>query len=270
MERFDRVTRREPCEICGKNSWCMVSKDRAVAICARVESPKRISDAGWLHRITDSPRRDYVRPVPIRTDTTTDWEAVSRKCEKSLESAVELASSLGVPTPALLSMHVGWSEEKRAYTFPMRDSTGKIIGIRTRAKDGKKLTITGGHNGIFIPDPLSEQGDQLLVCEGPTDCAAIYSLGFDVIGRPSNTGGKEFVLGVIKVRRPRRVILVLDRDKPGSDAERLTREGAAILASQIKCECRMILPPKKDARDWIKAGATCRDFARAIDNAHRL
>jgi hypothetical protein len=270
MDHFNRVTRSNRCPICDHPTWCLISKDGAAAICARIESPKRVSDAGWLHRLTDSPRRDYVRSAPIRTDTTTDWEAVSRKCEKALNSAVELASSLGVPTIALLAMHVGWSDEKRAYTFPMRDATGKVIGIRTRAKDGKKLTMTGGHNGIFIPDPLSEQGDQLLVCEGPTDCAAIYSLGFDVIGRPSNTGGKEFVLGVIKARRPRRVILVLDRDKPGSDAERLTREDAAILASQIKCECRMILPPQKDARDWIKAGATCRDFARAIDNARRL
>ena len=57
-----RVSRSKPCPICEKPDWCSVSADGAVALCQRVESPKRIGDAGWLHRLIDDPR-SYRRPV---------------------------------------------------------------------------------------------------------------------------------------------------------------------------------------------------------------
>ena len=54
-----RVTRAEPCKICCKPDWCLVSADGAAVICARIMSPNRRGEAGWLHRLdgrTAAPR----------------------------------------------------------------------------------------------------------------------------------------------------------------------------------------------------------------------
>ena len=51
-----RVSKAKPCPVCGKPDWCLVTGpqgDSTAAICARVESPKRCGEAGWLHVLRD-------------------------------------------------------------------------------------------------------------------------------------------------------------------------------------------------------------------------
>ena len=50
-ERFHRVTRQNPCPICGKPDWCAYNS--RVAICMRVQSPIATNNGGWLHKLTD-------------------------------------------------------------------------------------------------------------------------------------------------------------------------------------------------------------------------
>lgn len=45
-----RVTKAEPCFVCGKFDWCLISADGSAAICARVKSERPAGSAGWLHR----------------------------------------------------------------------------------------------------------------------------------------------------------------------------------------------------------------------------
>ncbi len=53
-----RVSKLNPCPVCGKPDWCLVSQDGATAICARIESGRPIGNngAGWLHRLADTSR----------------------------------------------------------------------------------------------------------------------------------------------------------------------------------------------------------------------
>ena len=58
--KWARVNRRNPCPVCGKPDWCVLSQDGKAAICARIESDKPAGSkgAGWIHAL------DNARPLP--------------------------------------------------------------------------------------------------------------------------------------------------------------------------------------------------------------
>lgn len=67
LSRCGRIPASEKCPICGhRGGWCLLSPDRSIAICPRVESPRRIGEAGWLHRLDDAAtgRRSLPEPRP--------------------------------------------------------------------------------------------------------------------------------------------------------------------------------------------------------------
>lgn len=48
---MQRVTKRNPCPICGKPDWCLRAEDDSAAICQRISegSVKQCGEAGYLH-----------------------------------------------------------------------------------------------------------------------------------------------------------------------------------------------------------------------------
>jgi hypothetical protein len=259
-----RVRKDRPCPICHRTDWCMVVADGSVALCARVSNGavKAVGDkgAGWLHRLRAGDQRHRTRGVAIPSESTEapDFPAlVERYCSAADPVWVrQLAGDLGVFAPSLHRLRVGWDGD--AFTFPMQDPTGRIVGIRRRFPSGRKLSVKGGHEGLFIPSALPADGT-LLVCEGPTDTAALLDLGFAAIGRPSCAGGTRYL---VTLARGREVVIVADADPPGE-------RGAAVLAATLRIYCplvRTIAPPAgiKDARAWKQAGATPGDLLASI------
>jgi len=158
------------------------------------------------------------------------------------------ARNLGVTAWSPRRLSIGWDGE--AWMFPMRDAGGRVIGIRRRFPNGRNLAVKGGHEGLFIPAELPA-GKLLLVCEGATDTAALLDLDFATMGRPSCRGGVALCRGFV---RGREVVVVADRDAPG-------QQGVEYLAAALAACCtsvRVITPPDgvKDAREWVKRGAT--------------
>ena len=154
--------------------------------------------------------------------------------------------------------------DRRAWSFPMRDASGDVVGIRLRRRDGRKFAVKGGRDGLFIPTDLPK-GDPLLIAEGPTDTAALLDLGLSVIGRPNCLGGSGLIVQLLKRRASREVAIVADGDAAGRrGAENL----ASILALYIP-DVRIVAPPAgvKDARQWKQAGVTHGDVQAAIDAA---
>src|SRR5690606_17920160 len=106
---------------------------------------------------------------------------------------------------------VGYRGEAWA-TFPMRDGSGRVVGIRRRrVSDGMKLTIKGGHEGLFVAMPLAD--DQILyVVEGASDtAAAIAALGHSsVIGRPSCNSGNQHLMQWVRLHKDKAIVVVPD------------------------------------------------------------
>lgn len=268
LDDFVRVSRARPCPVCSKADWCLVSRDDppSKAVCSRVESGRRWKDAGYFHRLRDSDGWRQRRVRTVRTITIPAAEgsgallALARRYHDAVtpEQADGLSRSLGVSAAALARLRLGWTG--RSWSFPMRDAGGHVRGIRLRFPDGTKLSVRGGREGLFIPIALTDN-DPLLICEGPTDCAALLDLGFDAVGRPSCTGGTGLIVALVRARKPASVVVVADADAPG-------QRGAAALASVLAAHCRdvRVITPvaAKDAREWARRGGTRRDVLDAI------
>lgn len=187
-----------------------------------------------------------------------DFNKPAAQSELRMSDALRsrFAEQLGVAVESLRRLYVGY--DGQALTFPMRRPDGFICGIRRRFPDGRKLSVRGGREGLFIPMQLADTGP-LVVTEGPTDCAALLSLGFAVVGRPSCTGGTEYVK---QLARGRDTVVAADGDEPG-------QRGAISLAQELNRICpsvTIIIPPAafKDARAWLQAGATRQDIESTI------
>jgi phage/plasmid primase-like uncharacterized protein len=175
------------------------------------------------------------------------------------------ASMLGLPSESLARLNVGWSPVHHATSWPMRDDAGDVIGIRLRCpKTARKWAVRGSKAGlIYSTDLLSiERPGRVLVCEGPTDTAALLSVGIDAVGVPSAGGGRDLLSALFERLRPSDVVIVADGDGPGLLGAERTAEA---LASVVPV--RVISPPEgiKDARAWVCGGADGEAVLRACD-----
>lgn len=276
MSRTDwvRVSRELHCPRCDHPDWCLVSRDRSACICQRIESDKRLGDAGWLHKLADP----IGLPTPMWTDQPAplpkiSFGALHEECCANLHAGDDLHLKLGLTIDSLYRMGLGWHRGHGCWTFPMMDRNSRIIGLRTRFPDGRKACIVGSRTGLFIPIGLA--ATETYIVEGPTDCAALLGLGMNAIGRPSNTGGHDEMVALIERKGIRSVVILYDRDAPKSIAEKTTTNGAKRLAASlvaIGVLVRLFRPPHhKDVRQWVNDGADRRtiEYVASAANPER-
>lgn len=273
LSSFERTTRARACPVCGRHDWCLVGKIESdfagCAVCPRVESPFRFGAAGYLHRPAGTrPRRRLLSRITLAFRHGGDERiarfAATATASMAPTSLAALGERLDLTTESLQRLGVGevsprladefdiaWAAT--AWTFPMRAADGVVAGIRLRLRDGSKCAVPGGREGLFVPAGISDGRDQLLICEGPTDTAAMLDLGFAAIGRPNCTGGKREIVEFVKRTNAGAVVVVSDRDDAG---HRGAHDLARALVSRVP-QVRVIDPPEgmKDARAWKCAGA---------------
>ena len=259
-----RVTLDFPCPICGKPDNCKVSQDGQMVWCGRMADGALRENAGgqYLHKLSDPAPFQTMpisgdRPRPERS-ATLDLDRLAWKwAENAGKHRERLASQLGVSVASLTAMLVGWDQP--VWTFPERDATGRIIGISRRSASGRKQRLRDTRAGLsYVPDWNTNKGPVLLV-EGPTDTAALWDLGFTVIGRPSNFAGVSHLADLLKdVSLLREIVVLGERDQkadgrwPGREGAIRTAEG---LAERLRRTVHWALPPDdaKDARAWKMA-----------------
>jgi 5S rRNA maturation endonuclease (ribonuclease M5) len=258
--RWIRCGRKQACPICGKKDWCCYLDTGEVFWCMRISSGEvpgfkrgrtheTAGGTSWWPMI-EPPVVAVLEPRPDTRPSKIAWEEIHEECRSALtdDQLSEAISSIGVGIDTLDAFGIGWSRHWRAWTFPMRDPvTEKIVGIRTRTKDGRKFALTGSRQGYFLPTKMKR--DRLVyVVEGPTDAAAMRSLGLEVVGRASCLHQSR----ELRERfRGRRVVVIADNDAVGI-------AGANKLATYLEgfSAAWVIRPPDgvKDAREWITAG----------------
>lgn len=261
---YRRVSHGRPCAVCGKDHWCRFgvhADGRVVSLCNRIASdrPARGEGGGWLHHDTAG------RPAAFRLASAKPEARKLSSAELTImhqqfvvdllpARRATLAEQLHVSDASLRALGIGWSVDRRAFTFPMRSANGTLVGIRLRHADGSKTCWTGSRLGIVFPN-FGQKGnphgltDVLLVAEGESDAAAAaLDLGFAAIGRPGCGVCAADVLAYVGIIRPPRVVLLADADEPG-------QRGAHALARRLAAAghaCRVLTLPDgaKDLRAW--------------------
>lgn len=241
-----KVTKQNPCPICKKPDWCMIGEK--FILCNRIASPLPAKGGGYLHKVDGKtpsfPSSPRLRPEPPKIDFVgmlLKWGVNTPSCLPGL------AKRLGVDMDTLQALGAAWAESHHAWAFPMCDAWGNVIGIRLRNDQGQKWAVKGSHQGIFLPNV--PHGNMLFVCEGPTDTAAILTLGAYAVGRPSCNGGALEIRALCRRLRITKVVILADHDQPG-------QEGAHRFAAQLLTRWTIWTPPAKDAREWLNLGGT--------------
>ncbi len=270
MANLIRVSANSPCPVCRRLDWCLVSKDGSVALCPRVISDRDLGDAGYLHVLKPSNRRsaNSISIAVPTNDTRSDrWSEFMSRSQNELnhDKLCKFAEELGVSEESLRRLEVG-AHGNDGLTFPMKDEFNHVIGIRIRLSTGCKWSVKGSRNGIFIPTGESANGEQLVICEGPTDLAALLDLGFgSAVARPNCSGGSNILEKLVRIRRSREIVIIGDNDTQGIEGARKLGCLLALACSSVK----VITPPSgiKDVRAWKLAGATQAALMSRIDSA---
>ena len=284
MSEWKRVSRREPCPVCGKPDYCTRTVDGSAVRCMRVDSDKpstaKDGTMGWVHVLCNPlPPVSPTKTVPKKPDWTRECRAMFDH-EKAHDKRCEIADMLKVSVESLELMRVGigWDEWHGAEfsSWPSRDHNGRCIGYVRRYVDGAKRTNEGGSTGVFYTSEWFSRPGPLWVVEGGSDVAACESAGLCAIGRASNTHGGEYVRRMVKQCCPdKRVIVVGERDEVPEKRGRVPSctlncrgcafcwpglFGAKKVAAELNTRWVMVPKPHKDMRELLTAGGLWLDL----------
>lgn len=270
LERFSRTRRGRPCPICGHEGWCLAEYDSAGnplrAICKRVPSGKQWGQAGYLHVLRDDRADGPTGPYTAALHSIATPVHLARRMEDAHRRlvwstvAIHVASELGISIEALIALGAGI--EHRSLLFPMFDHQRRLVGIRTRARDGAKRAIKGSRNGLFIPLAL-RLTDVLYVCEGPTDTAAVIGLGLSAIGRASAATCVLQAVRFVRARPWPMVAVIRDNDAIGT----ASADELGVALRVVARDVRIVSPDRafKDVRDWVRSGADTAVLQAAVE-----
>ena len=133
-----RINPDNRCPICGKPDWCMISADGKAAICARIDSPEKCGDAGWLHKL-DSAITPPPAPVPPPSTT--------------VRAGIDELHGVYSAMLSLLTLSAGHRDNLRSRG--LIDADINALGYKTMPEVNRytivKRLITMGHNLAGIP-----------------------------------------------------------------------------------------------------------------------
>jgi len=259
--KWIRVSKSFRCPQCKRPDWCSVCPELNLVLCMRITSdrPSKNAMGGYLHRL-DAEAKPPVHIAPAPPAPLIDAEGMIRQWEEETDPTrlYDFAGSLGVTYDSLRNLQCCRSRSHHAWAFPMKDGSGKTIGIRLRYDDGAKRAVRGSRSGLFIP--ITPAQSMCWLAEGPTDCAALLSLGLFAIGRPSCSGGTHQIWMALRERLCRRAVIVADNDqdkhRPDGESYNPGIDGATRLANELDIPSCVLITPAKDVREFVRLGGT--------------
>lgn len=189
-----------------------------------------------------------------------DWVAICGDIQEGLVGT-ELGTlhlQLDVSESSLARLECGFSDKHNAWTFPMRNGLGEMIGVSLRGRNGTKWAIPGSKLGLFIPYNLSSEGP-IFMPEGASDTAALLDLGLNAVGRPQALiRGERLEQVRVLMNTPllegRPLVVMADNDPKNDVGWTGAHELAKAMSKQVRSV--KVLEPLgcKDVREWVRNG----------------
>ena len=236
-----------PCPVCEREKYCLVSDDGNFVICTKVSSKKKYEAySGWLHKLSDAnfkkPKKvikskDYSRNI-------NHIQSVYQNLDKDF--LTRFANKLNVAPIVLYHLGVGYDKKSQFY-FPMFNADFKMIGLKIRAFNGKRWCVPGSRLGVYIPDDFNSS-EEVYICEGESDTAAMLNLGYNAIGKASATSCRNILKELLNCCPI--ITIVSDYDNHG-----LGYKESCKLAKLFDSHVNIVLNRNyKDIRAWIDSG----------------
>ena len=211
-----------------------------------------------------SPLEDTLKIRKVFREGIHNWEEDNKRFQGQIgaQSISELAGAWSIVKEALRRLGIGF--DTNAYTFPMRNWQGKIVGFRKRSyKDiRRKYVARDSAQGLFIPEGVTP-GNLQIIAEGESDVAVALSAGFGAIGVPSAGAAVDDVIGFAGQSPVACPCIIGDNDAAGTSGADKLAEG--LLKADIPCRVLIVSDPYGDLRDWINKGKlTPKALANAI------
>lgn len=230
----------------------------------RVKSNRPTRNGGYIHAFAiaahphGSPKQmpfiDKSTPTLHAAECIQKWQRQTRRHE-----LCRFAGMLGISAESFAVLGACRAFEHNAWAFPMRDGEGSIVGIRLRNERGDKWSVRDSREGLFYVESVPPDNLAWIV-EGPTDAAALLSMGLWPVGRPSCMGGIALMINLFKRLGNTRMVIIADNDPPqklpNGEAWQPGRSGAFKLINSIALPYKLITPPTaiKDVRQWRAIG----------------
>lgn len=161
MNDIMRVSRNNPCPICGHTDWC--GYNQFVAICMRVDSEKQAGNGGFIHRLSKEMNVSYIPPE--KTDNPIADIAVRDKIYRLLLSKLSL-SDLHRNNLLKRGVDERFIQDKGYRTLPLEGryaltktlqevvGTDNLLGVpgfyQAEGRNGPYWTLAG-RPGMLIP-----------------------------------------------------------------------------------------------------------------------
>lgn len=247
---YNRVSKQMPCPVCQRTKYCLVSDCGEYILCTKVETGTEYkSYHAWLHHgKTFIPRVRVIKSKDYEPDIKY-IERVFTQLDFSLSGLFEFEKLyLGVSVKSLQDMRVGMLGN--AWCFPMSNGKHQLIGLKQRWRSGYKCCIGHSQMGVYIPSNF-QPNKPVYIHDGETDTAAMHGLGYNVLGRASESSCKQ-ILKELLVNCPE-VNIVPDNDPHGSGYK--YARVLAVYLRRPKCKVNIFLHrDHKDIRKWINSG----------------
>lgn len=244
---YHRVSRRMKCPVCGKPDWCLVSDDKAFVLCARISlgSRREYQGFGWLHTgSTFTPPKRLVKNPGSNANIENVFN-VHINLSFDVRELMPLAAHLKIDIATLSNMGIG--TDGSVYYTPMYDADRKIIGLKCRNLSGQKWCVKGSRLGVCYSRDFRDY-QNVYICEGESDTAAMVGQGYNAIGRASATSCGTILASLLKNAMD--IIIVADYDKHGRGFS-----SACKLAKHFDRSVDIVLQrTHKDIRAWINSG----------------
>ena len=164
----------------------------------------------------------------------------------------------GISKEVIDKFDIGYDKEHNAVTFPIRDYTGKLVGITTRCVNTKKFYIQYGvDKPVYLLDVIVKENiKQVVVCEGQIDALASWTHHIPAVAL-FGAGTTKEQMELLRTSGVRHFILMYDNDDAG-------RHGAGRFKSMIGSSAfvtDIVMPEGKDV-----AACTEEEFYSILEN----